>query len=376
MTIFSFIIGFVAALVVTELLFRLWHRRTYGRDYFVAIKFPWDRGHVVSHPFLTFAYRKHGIIDINQTIPYALWPDRFYSFRQPLRLNNMGHFGDDFRIEKPDGVLRVACLGSSGTANSIADDERDWSYPELLREKLLTDPGIARKYHDVEVLNCGIGGWTTLDVLVNYTLNITHLKPDAIIFYQGLNDLPLHLMDDYALDYTHGRRNLGEALHVIKRGYWLPKIRWWHSYEFAKDRLVGTGNVRNEVLARVETSIPDYSRPYRPLVAEEMALRNLLILARAHGSHIIISSYVFYLHNDSQRNRKLREGVTLQNQLYRRLAGEFGAPFVDLDALMPRDREHFVDAVHFTPQGMRFMAEHLGNALLRDIHLATTEAES
>ena len=56
-------------------------------------------------------------------------------------------------------------------------------------------------------------------------------------------------MDGYAFDYSHGRRSLGEAMHEIKRGYYFPKLRWWHCYEFARDRLFGTGNVRNEVLA-------------------------------------------------------------------------------------------------------------------------------
>ena len=75
-------------------------------------------------------------------------------------------------------------------------------------------------------------------------------------------------------------------MHVIKRGYWLPKLPWWHSYEFAKDRLVGTGNVRNEVIERIETRKPDYSRAYRPLIAEEAALRHFLGLCRAHGIRV------------------------------------------------------------------------------------------
>ena len=108
-----------------------------------------------------------------------------------------------------------------------------------------------------------------IDVFVDFAVNTVHYVPDCVVIYQGLNDLPLHLMDDYAFDYSHGRRNLGEVMHVIKRGYWLPKLPWWHSYEFAKDRLVGTGNVRNEVIERIETRKPDYSRAYRPLIAEE-----------------------------------------------------------------------------------------------------------
>ncbi len=364
-----------AALLATEIAFRAWHRRRHGRDYFVALRFPWDEGHVVPHPFLTFAYRKQGRIALNQRLPYALWPNRYWSFREPLRLNGIGHFGPDLPMERRPRTLRIACLGSSGTANNIADEERDYNYPDTLRDALDADPAVRRRFDGVEVMNCGIGGWTTLDVLIDFALNVVHFKPDYVIFYQGLNDLPLHLMERYELDYAHGRRNLGEVLASIRLGYLFPKLPWWHSYEFARDRLVGTGNVRNEVLARIEKARPDYTRPYRPLVAEEMALRNLLLLCRGHGIRAIVGSYVFFLHNDSLRNRKLREGVELENALYERLAREFGLPFVPLDDIVPKDRRYFVDAVHFTPEGIGMVAAELARAVVQDLERTAAPAE-
>jgi lysophospholipase L1-like esterase len=345
-----------ALLFMIEAGFRVWHRRQHGRDYFVALKFLWGKGHVVSHPFLTFAYRKNGVIDQNQRLPYPLCPDRYRSFHKPLRLNSLGHFGTEPTVQKKERTLRVACLGSSGTVNNIADEDRDYNYPDLLRRCLVADPGIKAGFDNVEVMNCGIGGWTTPDVLIDFELNIVHYRPDAAIFYQGLNDLPLHLMEDYSLDYSHGRRNLGEVLHVIKRGYYWPKIPFLHSYEALRDSLVGTGNVRNEVLGRIERQQPDYQRAYRPLIVEEMALRNLCILCRAHGVRLIVGSYGFFLHRDTQRNRKLREGVDLENETYRRVAKEFALPFVDIDATIPKTSEFFVDAVHFTPAGVQFFA--------------------
>ncbi|MCP9796860.1 SGNH/GDSL hydrolase family protein [Cyanobium sp. Lug-B] len=353
----------VLGLGIVEAAFRLWHRRAYGRNYPVALRFRWCENHVVPHPFLTFAYRKNFVIDKNQRLPYVLHPNRYWSFNKPLQLNSIGHFGDDLSVGRNDDVLRIACLGSSGTANNIADEHQDYNYPDLLREKLASSPEVRQHYRAVEVMNCGIGGWTTLDVFVDFALNVLHYRPQYVIFYQGLNDLPLHLMEGYAFDYSHGRRNLGEAMGEIKRGYYFPKFRWWHSYEFARDKLFGTGNIRNEVLARIDTQSPDYYRSYRPLVAEEMALRNLVLLCRAHGIRMLVGSYVFYLHNDSLRNRKLREGVDIENELYRKVADEYGLPFVDLDGEIPRDNAYFVDAVHFTPLGIDFLAERFARCI-------------
>jgi len=355
----------LACLAIAEVAFRRWYRARHGRDYAVALKFRWDENHVVAHPFLTFAYRKNSVIRLNQRLPYALAPNRYQSFARPLRLNSLGHFGDELALEKAARTLRVACIGSSGTANNIADEGRDYCYPDLLQEHLEQSQAVRGVFDKIEVMNCGIGGWTTVDVMIDLAINVLHYKPDIVVFYQGLNDLPLHLMDGYSLDYTHGRRNLGEALLEIKLGYYFPKLPWWHSYEYVKDRLVGTGNIRNEVLARVETSPPDYRRTYRPLVAEEMAVRNIAALCAAHRAELVIASYVFYLHNDSQRNRKLREGVDLENRLYERIATEFSRPFVDLDREIPKHPQYFVDAVHFSPEGMALVAQLVAKAVER-----------
>jgi len=360
-------VALIGLLIAAELAFRVWHRRVHGRGYFVALKFRWNENHVVAHPFLTFAYRKNSVIDQNQRLPYALWPNRYYSFKEPLVLNSIGHFGPEISIERNPESLRVACLGSSGVANNIADEERDYCWPTMLQDRLASTQLSHRHFKSVEVMNCGIGGWTMIDIFIDFAVNIVHYRPDYVVIYQGLNDLPLHLMDGYAFDYAHGRRNLGEALHVIKRGYWFPKLRWWHSYEFVKNRLVGSGNVRNEVIERVEICKPDYSRAYRPLIAEESALRHILILCRAHGIRVVIGSYVFYDHNGAPRNRKLYEGVRLENAMFRRLAGEFGIPFVDLDGSIAKDRDHFVDAVHFAPAGMEFVAERVADAILEEV---------
>jgi hypothetical protein len=176
-------------------------------------------------------------------------------------------------------------------------------------------------------------------------------------------------MEGYSFDYTHGRRNLGEALHIIKRGYWFPKLSWWHSYEYAKDRVVGSGNVRNEVLSQVETASPDYAREYRPLLAEENALRQIVLLCKAYGIGVIISSYVFFDHNGTQRNLKLQEGVHLENKMFRKIADEQNCRFVDVAEAFPLQSENFVDAVHFAPRGMTIVANRISAALVAELEL-------
>jgi len=121
---------------IIEILFRKHCMKKYGRKYHVSIKFPWNRSYVVPHPFLSYAYKRNETIDRNQRLPYKLHDYQYWSFKEPLRLNNLGHFGKDFVTDKPVNCLRIACLGDSTTANNIADGERDYCYPDLFEENL------------------------------------------------------------------------------------------------------------------------------------------------------------------------------------------------------------------------------------------------
>jgi len=323
---------------------------------------------VITHPFLSFAYKRNGIIDKNQRLPYELHYHKYFSFKNPLRINKMGHFGREFSTEKPPDVLRIACLGASTTANNIADENRDYCYPEILEHLLteyLDENGIKEK--KAEVYNCGIGGWVSIDILIDFQLNILHTHPDYIILYHGFNDLPLYLMKDFSPDYHHGRKNLGEVLPIIKRAYYSPKIKFWHLYEYLKDKTLGTGNIRNDVLRLITKQEVDISRNFQNLEVEINILKNILILCKYFGIRIIMSSFVYYDYKNTPRAKKFFEGVKLENELLNSLAKEFDAIFVNLAELVPQNDEYFVDCVHFTPKGMEFIAKHFRDAIVSDL---------
>lgn len=359
----------IGIILLVEIIFRLIYRRRYNRDYHVSIKFAWNRNHVVTHPFLSFAYKKHELIDKNQRLPYEIHPNKYFSFKEPLRLNNMGHFGQDFETEKPSDVLRIACLGDSTTANSISDGIKDYSYPKLLEEYLrenLHRQGYTKR---VEVYNCGIGGWVSVDIFTDFVLNILPTKPDYIILCHGFTDLHLYLMENFCMDYSHGRYNLGERIGRIRRAYYLPKISFWHSYECLKDRVLGTGNVRNDVIEAVRKQAPNLDKPYKNLEVEKNILRNILVLCRYYGIGGILSTYPFYLYKSDATSRKMAEGVSIENRQCRELAAEMGFILVDQAELIPYEYRYFLDWVHLTPKGMQIFATNLAEALIQDLRI-------
>jgi len=172
----------------------------------------------------------------------------------------MGRFGSDFTTEKNASVLRIACLGDSTTANNIALDGIDYSYPKLLQEHLSNHLSKV-----VEVYNFGIGGWSSSDIMIDFLLNVVSMRPDYVILCHGFVDLHLYLMEDFCRDYSHGRCNLGSKIGKIKMRALVPHIYYLHSYEYLRNKVFGTGNIRDEVMSALKTKPVDINKPYHDL---------------------------------------------------------------------------------------------------------------
>jgi len=95
---------------------------------------------------------------------------------------------DRFRGLQPDkakrpGVYRVFCVGASATEGyRISRDEDVW--PAVLGNKL----NALQRSYPIEVFNAGIGGSTTLGMLINLKVALRHYHPDMIILYASYND--------------------------------------------------------------------------------------------------------------------------------------------------------------------------------------------
>ena len=98
-----------------------------------------------------------------------------------VSINSHGFRGEDYREEKPPGVIRVLTLGSSSTFGYF--DRDDETYPVLL-EALLNQ----RCDAEYEVINLGIPHSRAKHILAILTHEGLKLDPDVVTFYEGVND--------------------------------------------------------------------------------------------------------------------------------------------------------------------------------------------
>ena len=59
-------------------------------------------------------------------------------------------------------------------------------------------------------------------------------------------------------------------------------------------------------------------------------------------------------------SNKLQKGVELQNKNMKQLSDTYNTPFVDQYKLIPKKKKYFVDTIHFSPDGMKLLAENFG----------------
>jgi len=105
-----------------------------------------------------------------------------------VTINSKGFRGKDYDLEKPDNILRIACLGGSSTFGYT--DKDDETYPNYL-EKILKEElhGLkSKKFNSVEVINLGIPHLDSEQIYSLFINEAISMKPDIVTFYEGVND--------------------------------------------------------------------------------------------------------------------------------------------------------------------------------------------
>jgi hypothetical protein len=222
------------------------------------------------------------------------------------------------------------------------------------------------KYVRAEVMNCGIGGWTSIDIMIDLCINILPLKPLYVVYFAGYNDLYMLMHDNVCFDYTHVRKSLGDILWRIKIGYFFPRIPFFHLYEFIRCALFGSGNIRNEVLHNViiKKPIPSQVENYS---IEENAISNIIILCQHYNIRVILCSTPFYNFKNCEPYNSFHSNIQKENAIFMELSKNFNINFVDIANIIEYKDENFVDECHFTPKGMDLISEHIKNCILCDI---------
>jgi lysophospholipase L1-like esterase len=288
--------------------------------------------------------------------------------------NSLGYRNDEFALEKPSGVYRIVALGGSSTYDvSIKDNAA--TYTAQLERLLKEDYG----YQNVQVINAGVPGYNSWEILVNLEFRVLDLDPDLVIIYENTNDVHARMVEPSA----YRGDDLGR-----RQAWQVPPVTLWeHS---ALLRIVSRMmNISRQISIDDFVSSPTYmSWPFEYRLSEDNLdpaeilkenppiyfrrnLENMSAIAKEHDVTILLTTWAYspYL-KDYAAEDYYQHGFKENNDVVREVAADQRVPFFDFAALMPQDAQYWADGRHVNEEGAlvkaRLFAEYIHDQGLID----------
>lgn len=316
-----------------------------------------------------------------------------------MTTNAFGFRGRQVALNKPDGVVRIACVGASTT---VEMPNLPHAGPDFLEHWLnlwAERRGLPQRF---EVLNAGREAIVSGDIRAIVEDEVLPLAVDYVVYYEGANQFqPATLLRHVTVQ--------GEYQVAVPPPGVVPDFEGQGGADLSLlDRLCGWSAAarrlrsvlqRGERLAEPDkpaqqVTLPpglDERDPDPARAGEVLAMGTVLpdlagidAALRANRARLVLTSFCWlvnegleldavqsrytYLHLNRSywplRYAAIRRLADLQNRCYQAWARQRGVDFVDVAAAMPMDERLFFDAIHNTALGVRLRAWTLFAGLL------------
>jgi lysophospholipase L1-like esterase len=269
--------------------------------------------------------------------------------------NSLSYRNDEFTLEKPNGVYRIVALGGSSTYDvSIKDNAA--TFTAQLEQLLKEDYG----YQNVQVINAGVPGYNSWEILINLEFRVLDLDPDLVIIYEGTNDVHARLVEPSAYrGDDSGRRQPWQA----------PPVPLWEHSTLLRI-LSRMTNFTRQVSVDDFVSSPTFlSWPYEyrlsdndvdpaeilednPPVYFRRNLENMIAISEEHNIDILFSTWAYSPYLDDYASKAYyQQGFEENNNVVREVADRHHIPLFDFAAVMPQDAKYWADGRHVNEAG-------------------------
>lgn len=270
-------------------------------------------------------------------------------------INQWGMRGRDVALQRRAGCVRVLCLGES-TSFGLPRDDDQAVWPAQL-ERILA----GRANVNIEVLNGAVTGYTTRQSRLNFQRRMARFEPDVVVILHAATDLSAQV-----------RRQFGGGESTTDGVWSLDALRDRASLSYMLLRRNTAALLATQFKSTRHDRLDDkaddeFEADLAALVAQCRQGGRRVVLCtfpRAFDRELPVSlaeSALFF--NPQLSLEGLVDGYERFNQAIRRVAQSEGLTLVDLDRDIPRGRECFVDAVHFSDVGYAAVAAVLADAL-------------
>ena len=301
------------------------------------------------------------------------------------RHNVLGFRGEEITVEKPESTYRIVSVGASTTYGTDVENYRH-SYPYQLQEYLHQ-----KGYDSVEVINAGIGGYSSFEILMNLQFRVLELKPDLVIIYEGINDIDTRLVyppEVYRGDNSGHRApfiqdtvmpsvfEYSTALRIV--GINLGWFESQSSISWTRTRSTTTtydGIFRQsyDLGTYPEVIVNDigamYMLEHNPPIYFANNATTMALASQAVGSDVLFSTFATSQEFDNANvsSDVYMRGMEEHNEVTEDVAEKTDSYFFDLASQFPQDKKYFTDGRHMTLEGNALRAQMLGDYIIETI---------
>ncbi|MFC1682224.1 SGNH/GDSL hydrolase family protein [Nanoarchaeota archaeon] len=272
--------------------------------------------------------------------------------------NSMGFRGPEIKIPKPEETYRIVAIGGSTT---YTIEVKDWKkdFPRQLEKKLKEK----YQYQNIEVINAGLGWWTSWESLVNLEFKILDLEPDLIIIYQGTNDWDARLVnpEKYNGDNSGYRKRWEESpFPLILRPKFVRLLTGISPSGL--DRYVSApGSIRvfedQGIIEELNGTFLETLEENKPIYFERN-LRNMIAIAKEHNVEVLLATFAYSKNKGEICGLPyFEQGISEQNEMIEQISKSHNISLYDFGSGMPNDEKYYVDCVHLNERGAELKGE-------------------
>jgi lysophospholipase L1-like esterase len=278
------------------------------------------------------------------------------NYRKGLTFHNsLSYRNDEISLEKPSNVYRIVALGGSSTYDVRIEDNKKTFTAQL--EKLLKEQ---YGYQNVEVINAGVPGYNSWEILINLEFRVLDLNPDLVIIYEGTNDVHARLVEPSAYRGDDSGR---------RQPWRIPPVPLWEHSALLRI-LSRMTNLTRQVSVDDFTSSPTFlSWPFESRLNEDGVdptkilekntpiyfrrnLENMIAIAKEHGIEVLFVTWAYSPYLDDYASKEYyQQGFQENNEVVKEVANRHHIPLFDFAEVMPQDAKYWADGRHVNEVG-------------------------